>query len=103
MALELLGHWTLDETSADFDDYLRHMKFGYIARQFALRVSPKLSISLSDGRWSIVLITGVKTITTEVGQDAFGRHNRRHDFQFALNTEFFETTPDGRRVRASVG
>lgn len=68
MALQLVGEWKLVETSSNFEAYLQHMNYGYIARKFALRASPQITITESKSRWKIVYATSVRTFTTEVSE-----------------------------------
>ncbi|KAI6243307.1 Fatty acid-binding-like protein 5 [Aphelenchoides fujianensis] len=84
MSSEFVGKWELVE-SENFDAYMKHVGFNFLARKVAATLKPTVEITIDGERWRIALITPFKTIVTK----------------FELDREFEEESSDGRQVKST--
>ncbi|VIO98392.1 Uncharacterized protein BM_BM6503 [Brugia malayi] len=83
VAEKFAGTWTFAD-SENFDAYLKQIGVGLIMRGIAKNLKPTLTFSMNGNKWKIVSESRFK----------------KHVWEFELDEEFDETTPDGRQVKS---
>ncbi|XP_075067490.1 fatty acid-binding protein, adipocyte-like [Mixophyes fleayi] len=80
----LMGTWILTEgNNDDFSKYLEELGVNFVLRKAILALKPDLNISKKGDEWCIKTETKIKT----------------RELSFKLDTEFDESSPDGRNVK----
>uniref|UniRef100_A0A914VA80 Cytosolic fatty-acid binding proteins domain-containing protein n=1 Tax=Plectus sambesii TaxID=2011161 RepID=A0A914VA80_9BILA len=84
LSQQYLGQWQL-VSSENFDKYMEVIGVNPLARTFGNAAKPLLDIKFEDGRFKVMTeIHGFRTVT----------------YDFVLNKEFDEVTPDGRIMKS---
>uniref|UniRef100_A0A915PRB9 Cytosolic fatty-acid binding proteins domain-containing protein n=1 Tax=Setaria digitata TaxID=48799 RepID=A0A915PRB9_9BILA len=83
VANQFVGTWIFVD-SENFDAYLKHIRVGLIMRSIAKTLKPTLTFSVDGNKWKIV------------SESTF----KKYVWEFELDKEFTETTPDGRQVKS---
>ncbi|CAF0860452.1 unnamed protein product [Didymodactylos carnosus] len=81
----LKGTWDYVD-GKDFDKFMSEIGVSFLMRQTAKLVTPKLTISENNGKWTLISETHIKTVTID----------------FIPDQEFDETTADGREVKSLI-
>jgi len=85
LSQQFLGKWQLI-SSENFDKYMEVVGVNPLARTFGNAAKPILDITLENGKYKVVTeIHGFRTVT----------------YEFVLNKEFDELTPDGRFMKST--
>merc|ERR1711909_135857 len=78
---------TYTQTSREnYEEFLKALDVGFILRKAALASTPVMSITETDGNWTMITKTTVKSI----------------ELKFRLGEEFEEDTTDGRHCKTTV-
>merc|ERR1711909_136350 len=78
---------TYTQTSREnYEEFLKALGVGFILRKAALASTPVMSITETDGNWTMITKTTVKSI----------------ELKFRLGEEFEEDTTDGRHCKTTV-
>jgi Lipocalin / cytosolic fatty-acid binding protein family len=82
---QFIGKWKLAE-STNFDDYMKKVGIGWATRKLGNMATPELRINVSGNHWKMLSTSTFKN----------------HLFEFDMDKEYTETTPDGRKMKVST-
>ncbi|CAF0791318.1 unnamed protein product [Adineta steineri] len=81
----LKGTWDYVD-GEHFDEYMKELGVGFVARTAAKGIKPRLVFSENNGKWTVRSENSIKTTS----------------YSFTPGVEFDETTPDGREVKSTI-